>query len=190
MAEKLTKKEAVRRALAALGNDAMPVKIQGWIKDNLDIEMTAGHVSTTKGEILRKPGGMKARAAAPEHVASTSAQTPSKAAAVRQALSALGKNATRTDIQDWVKRELGVEMTLDHISTSKAEALRKMKVKTKSAKKQPAPATTEAAPKPKVKPAANGQSRILVSELLELKTLLKRIGPDQLLILIEALTGR
>ena len=56
MAEKFTKKDAVRRALTELGNNAMPVAIQGWIKDNLGIEMTAGHVSTTKGEILRKAG--------------------------------------------------------------------------------------------------------------------------------------
>ena len=60
MAEKITKTEAVRRALAELGNDAMPVAIQGWVKDKLGVEMTAGHVSTTKGQLLRDAAKEKA----------------------------------------------------------------------------------------------------------------------------------
>jgi hypothetical protein len=52
--EKITKKEAVRRALAALGKKAKPTAIQGWIKDTLHIDMTTAHISTTKGDLLRK----------------------------------------------------------------------------------------------------------------------------------------
>jgi hypothetical protein len=53
--ESITKKEAVRRALATLGKKAKPLAIQGWIKDNLHLDLTTAHISTTKGELLRKP---------------------------------------------------------------------------------------------------------------------------------------
>jgi hypothetical protein len=56
MAEKITKQEAVRRALAELGNDAKPAQMKGWIKERLGIDMTADHISTAKGDILRKAG--------------------------------------------------------------------------------------------------------------------------------------
>jgi hypothetical protein len=56
MAEKITKQEAVRRALAHLGNDAKPAQMKGWIKDELGIEMGADHISTAKGSILRAAG--------------------------------------------------------------------------------------------------------------------------------------
>jgi hypothetical protein len=62
MTEKITKKDAVRQAMAALGNDAMPAAIQGWVKKKLGIEMTAGHVSVTKSELLRAPKKEKATA--------------------------------------------------------------------------------------------------------------------------------
>jgi hypothetical protein len=52
----ITKQEAVRRALAHFGNDAKPAQMQGWIRDHLGIEMTPGHITTAKGEILRKAG--------------------------------------------------------------------------------------------------------------------------------------
>jgi hypothetical protein len=58
MAKKLTKKEAVRQALSVLGNDAMPLAIQDWVRAHLAVEMTTAHISTTKGELLRE----KARA--------------------------------------------------------------------------------------------------------------------------------
>src|SRR6516225_8308864 len=56
MAEKLTKQEAVRRALNHLGPEAKPTQIQGWIKDQFNIEMGRDHISTSKGDILRKAG--------------------------------------------------------------------------------------------------------------------------------------
>jgi hypothetical protein len=44
----------VRRALSQLGKKAKPKAIQGWIKDNLHLDMTTAHISTTKGQLLRK----------------------------------------------------------------------------------------------------------------------------------------
>jgi hypothetical protein len=54
MAEQITKMEAVRRALEAMGRDATPTQMQPYIKDNFGIEMSADHISTAKGIILRK----------------------------------------------------------------------------------------------------------------------------------------
>jgi hypothetical protein len=71
----ISKLEAVKRSLAELGNDAKPAKMSGWTKDRLGIDMTAEHISTAKGAILRqagakgrrkKPGRRKAASAAPE----------------------------------------------------------------------------------------------------------------------------
>src|SRR5579872_5675063 len=69
MAEKITKQEAVRRALAHFGKDGKPAEMQGWIKQQFNIEMTTDHISTAKGEILRKATAQKAaarKAAAPK----------------------------------------------------------------------------------------------------------------------------
>lgn len=65
-AASLTKKDAVRKALAELGSDAKPVQIQGFVKERFGITMTTDHISTTKGEIHRKEAGKgKAAAAKP-----------------------------------------------------------------------------------------------------------------------------
>jgi hypothetical protein len=60
------KREAVRRALVDLGQDATPSQMQGHIRSKYGIEMTAAHISTEKGNIRRK-------AAAPKQPAQTSA---------------------------------------------------------------------------------------------------------------------
>lgn len=56
----LSKTEAVRQALAHLGNTATRGQIKTYIKDTFDIEMHADHISTTKAEINRKAGIAKA----------------------------------------------------------------------------------------------------------------------------------
>ena len=87
MAEKITKQEAVRRALAHFGNDVPLKQMQGWIKDQMGIEMTEKHISTAKGEILRKAAAPKA--AAPKAAAQKAAQKaapkgPAKKPAAKQ----------------------------------------------------------------------------------------------------------
>src|SRR5437764_277473 len=57
--EKISKKEAVRRSLARLGKDAQPVEIQADVLGRFGIEMTTGHISTTKGELRREAAGKK-----------------------------------------------------------------------------------------------------------------------------------
>jgi hypothetical protein len=53
----ITKQEAVRRTLADLGRDAKPTQMQGHIREHYGLEMTVGHISTAKGDILRKQAG-------------------------------------------------------------------------------------------------------------------------------------
>src|SRR5262245_47965609 len=52
--EKITKKEAVRRSLKRLGQDAKPAAIQADIRERFGLDMTPGHITTTKGELRRE----------------------------------------------------------------------------------------------------------------------------------------
>jgi hypothetical protein len=55
--EKLTNKtEAVRRALAKLGNKAMPAEIQSFIKSNFGVKMTTPLISVYKSKLTKKQG--------------------------------------------------------------------------------------------------------------------------------------
>ena len=56
----LSRKEAVRRSLAKLGNDAMPVDIQKDVKERFGIDLTTAHISTTKGLLRKAAGGQPA----------------------------------------------------------------------------------------------------------------------------------
>jgi hypothetical protein len=55
----ITRKEAVRQALAALSKDATRADIQKFIKDKYGFEMTLDHISNCKGEILKEKGHTK-----------------------------------------------------------------------------------------------------------------------------------
>jgi hypothetical protein len=89
MAEKISKQEAVRRALAHFGNDAKPTQMQGWIKSEFGIDMGTDHISTAKGDILRK-AGVKAKPAKKAAKAAPKAQA-AKAAPKAQAAKAAPK---------------------------------------------------------------------------------------------------
>src|SRR5262249_14422945 len=87
--EQVSKKEAVRRALKALGKDATPSAMRPWIRQQFGVEMSNDHISTAKGEILRGRYGKartkaagKARAAArpPAPPAAPSPSRPGPAA--------------------------------------------------------------------------------------------------------------
>ena len=78
MAEQITKQEAVRRALAHFGKGGKPAQMQGWIREQLGIEMGTDHISTAKGEILRKRAG-KAKKSAARRAAPTPAVQPAAA---------------------------------------------------------------------------------------------------------------
>jgi len=55
--EKLTNKaEAIRRALAKLGNKAMPAEIQDYIRVNFGVEMPTKLISVYKSKLVKKKG--------------------------------------------------------------------------------------------------------------------------------------
>ena len=53
-AASITRTQAVTKALATLGKDAMPMQITGFIKDKFGIEMSNNAISAYKSEINRK----------------------------------------------------------------------------------------------------------------------------------------
>ena len=191
MAEKITKTEAVRRALTELGNNAMPVAIAGWVKDKLGIEMTPGHVSTTKGQLLRDAG--KETAPIPAVPAALDPQPPrlTKNEAVRLAVVELGKEANRVQVQGFVKDRFGIDMGLDHVSTAKALALRTLAEK-KPATKKPASVEPKAVSKPKEQPspaktATTNGKHIHLADIQALKGLVERVGSEALRTLVDLL---
>jgi len=110
-----------------------------------------------------------------------------KKEAVRQALSKLGKDASRPDIQTFVKNHYGLQMTLDHISNCKGE-LRKEKGHAKSAMtKQPA-ASKQEPKKPESSPARKSASPgISLEDIATVKDLVERVGAGSLRHLIDVL---
>src|SRR5262249_53352103 len=72
MAEQITKQEAVRRALKAMGRAATPTQMQPYIKEKFNIEMTTDHISTAKSTVLhKKKSGKGAKKLAAHGAAST-----------------------------------------------------------------------------------------------------------------------
>jgi hypothetical protein len=86
----MSKKEAVRRALQAMGKDAKPAQMQPYIKDNFGIEMSTEHISNAKSEVLREGKAKKKPAAKPQE------PQPAKAAAK---VSRVGNGVSLQDLQ-------------------------------------------------------------------------------------------
>lgn len=71
---KMNKMEAVRRALDHLGPKASNTEIQTFVRDRFDVEMNTKHISSYKGDILKKrsmeaSGEPREAAAAPVELA-------------------------------------------------------------------------------------------------------------------------
>jgi hypothetical protein len=106
----------------------------------------------------------------------------------------LGKDASRGDIQSFVRERFGHEMTLDHISNCKGELAKKAggKKPPKKKKAKAPPATTTLAPATAPKPAAAKQAgnseTVLLDDVLALKAIIERMGPQRLRTLTEVLS--
>ncbi len=55
-AEKMSKMDAVRKAISELGKDVSPIKIQEFVKTKFGLDMTPAHVSNYKTTVLREKG--------------------------------------------------------------------------------------------------------------------------------------
>jgi hypothetical protein len=176
MAEQPTKIEATRRAIAALGKDANSAEIQDYVKKHYDLEMTPGHVKTNKAKVLRE---LEAEAGKAQPAAPT--EKISKNEAVYRAVLAMGKDASGSELRDYVKKHFGHDLTLNHVSAAKGTALRKME-KPPSAPAQPVSSPAPAEP-------ADGKT-VALADILKLRELVNRVGADNLRTLIGAITGR
>jgi hypothetical protein len=72
----ISKIEAVKRALQALGTSAARSELQAYIRDNFAIQMDLDHISSCKSDILRSQAGRakskgKKKAQAPAKAATT-----------------------------------------------------------------------------------------------------------------------
>src|SRR5262249_42599402 len=115
----------------------------------------------------------------------------SKLEAVRRAMAELGNKAQRGQIKDFIKERFGIEMTPDHISTSKGEIPRKRtQARTPTAKavaaKEPARPQAQRAPAPAA-PPARAEGGIALEDIAAAKALVDRVGAEQLRALIEVL---
>jgi hypothetical protein len=77
----MSKREAVRQALAELGEGATPTQLRGHILGKFGIEMSADHISTEKGILRRK----KVAAAKPAAARTAAARSTARPSAARQA---------------------------------------------------------------------------------------------------------
>jgi hypothetical protein len=172
MADKISKKEAVRRVIATLGMGTSTADIQAEVKKRFDLDMTPGHVSTTKGELRREAAAKKAN---PEPASQSATEKMAKNEAVYRAVLALGKDASRGELHDYVQEHFGHDMDLNHVSAAKVSAVRKMEKST----------ATQAHSAQR----ANGQT-VALADILKVRELVNRVGADNLYTLIGAITGR
>jgi hypothetical protein len=70
----ITKMDAVRKAMTKLGWEAGRAPIREYVKSHFGVDMTADHVSTCRGDILRQRAA-KAKSAGAKSAALTSAVT-------------------------------------------------------------------------------------------------------------------
>ena len=84
-----------------------------------------------------------------------------KIEAVRRAMAALGKEASRADLQGYVRQKFGVKIGLDHISNCKSELAKKAAKATTPA--GPGSAATKSAAGPAVTAKPSAPNRGLLS---------------------------
>ncbi len=131
-----------------------------------------------------------------------------KIEAVRRAMTVLGKEASRADIQGYVRQKFGIKIGLDHISNCKGELAKRAAKTTTTAGPKFAAVKSAAGPaasvKPSVPPSRAGQSTpaatpravgsngpshasILLEDVLTAKILIDRVGAGPLKRLIDGL---
>jgi hypothetical protein len=114
----------------------------------------------------------KANGAAGANGSAAAGKPANKTEAVRLALGALGKKATPTEIDEHIRREFNVKMSLPHISTTKSNILR---AKGKGSRRRRKKGAKVAA----VEPAANAARAFSLKDLREIKALVDRVGVEK-----------
>jgi hypothetical protein len=102
-------------------------------------------------------------------------------------LSQLGKKAKPKAIQAWIKDNLHLDMTTDHISTSKGLLLRTAKKKLVTTKGAAAPVPLQKAPTRAAVEVDQGTG-VLLEDILTLRGLLQRVGAEHLRTLVDVMS--
>jgi hypothetical protein len=165
--EKISKREAVRRALEKLGDDAPLKDLQADIRKRFGYEMSTNHISTSKGELRRM--------AALGEPAPAGKETISKQEAIKRSLKKLGKRAMPKAIKEDIRQRFALEVSSNYISTTKADLLQKPTAKQLQSAAEPAAATT------------GTKAAVEMVDILVLRGLLDRLGAENLKAFIEAI---
>jgi hypothetical protein len=189
---KITKIEAVRKALAHFGKDAKPAQMQPWIKQTFGIDMSTDHISTSKGDILRKKAAKKkltardSAAPTPASPIGEGGRPATKLEAVQRALAALGQDAKPLALKSHVKKQFGIDISAEVARNYKKllarRAAGKPAASTPAAQPTADQATARSAP---TLPAAGSGGGISLSDIQAVKDLVGRVGADQLRALID-----
>jgi hypothetical protein len=208
----ITKKEAVRQALTALGKDAKLPALQGFIKEKFKYELSTNHIAAARADVLKRTG--KAKPAAPRPAAAASpkggtakANGLTKLDAVKKVLADLGMDTRPLQIRDELKKRYKIEISLDVASGYKKKLVKEARLAggkpatPPAAAPRPAPQKSAArkaptAPKPSKSPApkaatpakADGSS-ITLADIKAVKGLVKQVGAGQVQNLV-AMVGR
>ena len=108
------------------------------------------------------------------HGSADAGKPASKAEAVRRALITLGDDATPTQIDEHIRREFNVKMSLPHISTTKSNILRSQgKGKRRRGRRKKGGKAAAAAQ------TANAATTFSLKDLREIKALVDRVGAEK-----------
>jgi hypothetical protein len=110
----------------------------------------------------------------------------SKTEAVKRAMRRLGPNAMPLEIADWVWKKYGMEMDKSHVSTVKSTILKRMRED--EGDEPAAPSFPEPVYEEEVMTAGDTET-LSIAELLAVKELVRRIGPERLRELADLLSS-
>jgi len=96
----ISKMEAMRRALAELGNNAKPLQMKDYIKSHLGVEMSPDHISNYKSKLLKegrtkKKPGPKPKAAVAVARSTVAAFSVDDVRAVKELADRIGSEKVR-----------------------------------------------------------------------------------------------
>jgi hypothetical protein len=112
-----------------------------------------------------------------------------KLEAVRRTLAKMGNEAKPSKMQGYIKKRFGIEMTTDHISTYKGDISRKAARLAAGENAAPGkPKVRKAAPAKAPTEKGNGTSAVMLEDVLKLRDLVERVGPDHLRTLIDVMS--
>jgi hypothetical protein len=154
----ITKAEAVRQALKALGREAKNIDIQEFIRREFGLEMTINNISAYKSMENKRIGGASG-------VKVRNGKGVNKMDAVRRALAELGNHAMPLEIRSFLGRQ-GLKIGTGLISNYKSTILRKNAAQG-SVSRRPAP-------------SAAASTELSTEDIRLLKELVERLGPEQL----------